>query len=189
MIASAHSFFCQRVPVTLTTLITFTAIMVHSADLALAPTPPQPAAVRATLVDPQATATTRKLMARLVAGYGKCTWSGQYYDTNDLNHIHAASGLKPAIVGADFMDYSPSRVALGSHPDNLTESMIALSHAGHVVTLSWHWNAPSGLLDTHEQPWWRGFYTDASNFDVAAIADTNSAAYGQILRDMDAIAL
>jgi hypothetical protein len=53
MIASAHSFFCQRVPVTLTTLITFTAIMVHSADLALAPTPPQPAAVRATLVDPE----------------------------------------------------------------------------------------------------------------------------------------
>jgi mannan endo-1,4-beta-mannosidase len=190
MIASAHSFFCQRVPVPLTALIAFTAVMARGAGLASAPTPPPPAAVRAALVDPQATVATRKLMAGLVADYGRGTWSGQYYDTNDMSHIHAASGLKPAIVGADFMEYSPSRVAFGSHPGNLTESMIAFSRAGYVITLSWHWNAPSGLLDNHEHPWWRGFYTDASTFDVAAaLADTNSVAYAQILRDVDAIAV
>jgi len=56
--------------------------------------------------------------------------------------------------------------------------------------MSWHWNAPSGLLNTSEQPWWRGFYTAATTFDVAAaLADTNSVEYGEILRDMDAIAV
>ena len=185
MITSTHSFFCRRVSVSLTVLIALTAVMVHGAGRASAPAP-----VRASLVDPQATAATHTLMARLVADYGKSTWSGQYYETNDLVHIRAASGLKPAIIGADFMDYSPSRVAIGGPPAGLTEAMITFSREGYVVTLSWHWNAPSGLLNSHDQPWWRGFYTDASTFDVAAaLADTNSTAYAQILRDIDAIAV
>ena len=179
----------RRVLVLLTGLMALTALVSHGAGLASPPATP-PARVPAALVDPQATAATRLLMAGLVADYGKCTWSGQYYDTNDLAHIRAASHLKPAMVGGDFMDYSPSRVAHGSLPASFTESMIALSRAGYVVTMSWHWNAPSGLLDTHEQPWWRGFYTAATTFDVAAaLADTNSVSYALILRDMDAIAV
>ena len=189
MIASTYSFFCRRAAVSLA-LLALTAIMVRGTDLVSASTQQLPATVQATLVDPQATAATRKFMGRLAADSGKNTWSGQYYDTNDLAHIRDASGLKPAIIGGDFMDYSPSRVAIGGAPSDLTESMISLSQAGHVITMSWHWNAPSGLLDTTNQPWWRGFYTAASTFDVAAaLADTNSVAYTEILRDMDAIAV
>jgi mannan endo-1,4-beta-mannosidase len=147
-----------------------------------------PAPVRAELVDAQATAAARKLMAALAADYGKGTWAGQYYETNDLAHILAASHLKPAVIGGDFMDYSPSRVAFGSHPDGLTERMIDFSRAGDVITMSWHWNAPTNLLNNREHPWWRGFYTEATTFDVAtALADTNSAEYRLLLRDIDAI--
>ena len=156
------------------------AVSVRGADLKPLPT---------ALVDARATTATRRLMADLVADYGTRTWSGQYYDTNDLTVIHTACNLKPAIIGGDLMDYSPSRVARGSKPAGYTESMIALARAGHVITLSWHWNAPTNLLDTKEHPWWRGFYTEASTFDVAAaLANTNSPEYAELIRDMDTIA-
>ena len=149
-----------------------------------------PAAVPDVLADSQATPATRALMSRLVVSYGRETWSGLCYETNDLVHVRAASGLKPVIVAGDFMDYSPSRVAFGSHPKDVTETMIALSRAGHAISMCWHWNAPTNLLNTPEHPWWRGFYTDATTFNVAkALADTNSVEYSQILRDMDATAV
>jgi mannan endo-1,4-beta-mannosidase len=182
MKADAHAFFRWRVPVLLLALDILTALAAHGSGLA-------PAPVRAALVDPEATPAARSFMAALVADYGKSTWSGQYYETNDLGHILAASHLKPAIIGADFMEYSPSRVAFGSRPDKLTEFMIGLSRTGYAITMSWHWNAPTNLLNSRKHPWWRGFYTEATTFDIAAaLAHTNSAEYAQILRDMDAIA-
>ncbi len=54
----------------------------------------------------------------------------------------------------------------------------------------WHWNAPTNLLNTTSEPWWSGFYTAATTFDVAAaLANTNSVEYSLILRDIDAIAV
>ena len=43
--------------------------------------------------------------------------------------------------------------------------------------------------NTSDEPWWRGFYTEATTFDVAAaMANTNSAEHTLLLRDMDVIA-
>jgi mannan endo-1,4-beta-mannosidase len=149
-----------------------------------------PPAVPAALADAQATPAARDLQSRLAGGYGRETWSGLCYETNDLAHVYAASGRQPAIVAGDFMDYSPSRVAFGGRPKDGTESMIALSRAGYVITMCWHWNAPTNLINSRAQPWWRGFYTEATTFDVAkALAHTNSAEYALLLRDMDAIAV
>ncbi|RYD36553.1 MAG: hypothetical protein EOP87_05260 [Verrucomicrobiaceae bacterium] len=59
-----------------------------------------------------------------------------------------------------------------------------------MLSVIWHWNAPSGILNTPEQPWWRGFYTEATTFDVAAaLANPSSPEYAQILRDIDTIAV
>ena len=186
MMANAQSLFCRRASVLLTAIIALNACGACGAALSL----PPPASLPATLVDAQATAAARKLMTALVADYGKHTWAGQYYETNDLAHIYDTCHRKPAIIGGDFMEYSPSRVAHGSRPNGLTESMIALSRTGYVITMSWHWNAPTNLVDSHEHPWWRGFYTDATTFDVAtALANTNSVEYALILRDIDAIAV
>jgi mannan endo-1,4-beta-mannosidase len=88
------------------------------------------------------------------------------------------------------MDYSPSRIAYGANPGNYTESIIALERAGHVLSMCWHWNAPTNLINTSGHEWWRGFYTHATTFDVAAaLANTNSVEYALILRDIDAIAV
>lgn len=170
---------------------------IDRADLIPVPAPPPPAPVPATLVDPLATFAARCLMQDLVADYGQQTWSGQQLgqtssqvDLAEINHVQNTSGRKPAIASGDLMDYSPSRVAFQGAPANYSESLMALENAGHVLALCWHWNAPSALLNTTEQPWWRGFYTEATTFDVAAaMANTNSAQYAEILRDIDAIAL
>ncbi len=154
-----------------------------------APPPPPPLPVPATLCDPQATFAARALMASLVADYGRNTRSGQY-DTNEAAYILSVSGRRPAIIGADFMDYSPSRVAFGAWPAFTSEAMIDLDRSGFLITVSWHWNAPTNLLNTSDQPWWRGFYTEATRFDIAAaLANTNSVEYALVLRDIDAIAV
>ncbi len=152
-----------------------------------APLPPLP--VPATLSDPQATFATRMLMASLVADYGKVTWSGQH-NSGEVALIQSTTGRKPVIVAGDLIDYSPTRVQFGGMPVNYTESQIALETSGHVLSLIWHWNAPTNLINTVGHEWWRAFYTDSTTFDVAAaLANTNSPEYAFILRDIDAIAV
>ena len=154
---------------------------------AAAPAPPLP--VPATLCDPQATFAARMLMASLVADYGKITWAG-HHDTSDNGYIQSNTGRLPAFIEGDLIDYSPSRVQYGSLPANYTESHIALDSSGCVLGFCWHWNAPTNLLNTTAEPWWSGFYTAATTFNVAtALADTNSLEYSLLLRDMDAIAV
>jgi mannan endo-1,4-beta-mannosidase len=158
-------------------------------DLNPVPTPLPPAPIPATLVDTQATFAARMLMKALVSDYGKYTWAGQH-DSSEISYIQGKTGHKPAIVEGDLMDYSPSRVQYQGMPANYTESYIALQSAGHVLGLCWHWNAPTNLLNTASEPWWSGFYTAATTFDVAAaLANTNSVEYSLILRDIDAIAV
>ena len=98
------------------------------------------------------------------------------------------------------MDYSPSRVAFGSKPENLTEHWIGAAKSGQILTLSWHWNAPKDLINDENHVnergqkvnalWWRGFYTEATRFDVAkAMADPGSEEYRLLVRDIDVIAV
>ena len=54
--------------------------------------------------------------------------------------------------------------------------------------LGGHWNAPEKYL-TNEEPWYRGFYTEATNIDLGAIMrGEDEEGYGLLLRDIDAIA-
>jgi mannan endo-1,4-beta-mannosidase len=162
---------------------------IDAVSLTPVPTPSPPASVPATLVDTQATFAARMLMKALVSDCGQHTWAGQH-DSSEISYIQGETGRKPAIVEGDLIDYSPSRVQYGSMPANYTESYIALQSAGHVLGFCWHWNAPTNLLNTASEPWWSGFYTAATTFDVAAaLANTNSIEYSLILRDIDAIAV
>lgn len=86
------------------------------------------------------------------------------------------------------MDYSPSRVERGTKGTDV-EDALSFHERGGIVTFCWHWNAPVGLYDTTEQPWWSGFYTEATDFNVAtALQDTTNANYTLLIRDIDAIA-
>ncbi|MFM7205621.1 MAG: glycoside hydrolase family 9 protein [Planctomycetaceae bacterium] len=151
--------------------------------------PVAPLPVPAVPVDPAATPLARALLARIASGAATAALSGQH-GTADIATIQAASGELPAIVEGDLMDYSPSRVARQGMPASLAEGYRDLFGQGQFVSLAWHWNAPTGLVDTGSQPWWRGFSTEATTFDVAAaIANPAGGDYALLLRDIDAIAV
>lgn len=151
--------------------------------------PPRLRKPSARLVDRRATASARALYARLLRDYGTKTWSGQY-DEKECAFVKAQTGRTPALLGGDLMDFSPSRLPyFESKPADPVPGWIAAAKAGQTLTLSWHWNAPFGLLDTPERRWYSGFYTNATTFDVAkAMADPNSEERKGIERDLDAIA-
>ncbi|WP_051317198.1 glycosyl hydrolase [Ectobacillus panaciterrae] len=139
------------------------------------------------LVNPNATKETKALMSFLVDNYGKRILSGQQ-DISEVKWLNKNIGKKPAIVGFDFMDYSPSRVTYGIK-SNQTEQAIQWDKEGGIVTFSWHWNAPKDLIDTPEKKW-RGFYKDGTTFDIGyAMNHPESEDYQLILRDIDTIAL
>ena len=153
-------------------------------------TPELPLAVPGIPVNPNATPLAKALLARVVAGYGSVTLSGQN-DTKDLALIQSASGKLPALVEGDFMDYSPSRVFFGANPRSLTEDYIARAkNQGYGISMAWHWNAPTKLVNAGDYPWWRGFYTEGTTFDIAAtLANPSGSDYQALIRDIDAIAV
>ena len=152
----------------------------------------------ATLTDARATPAARALMKYLNSQYGEKTLSGQY-QKEDNDTLTQKFGVTPAIFGGDLIDYSPSRVERGSKPEGTSESYIKRAQNGQIVTLSWHWNAPSHLIDKNYQDkdgkevealWWSGFYTRATTFDLeAALANPGGEDYKLLMRDIDAIAI
>jgi len=149
--------------------------------------------ISAQLVDLYATDRAKKLMQFLVDMYGKYIISGQYSDKGingpEFKAIYSATGKYPAILGLDFIDYTPSRVAHGTN-SKAVEYAIEFDKLGGIVTFCWHWNAPEPYLyDTSEKPWWSGFYTRATNINLEAIMNgKDPQGYELLLRDIDEIA-
>lgn len=154
-----------------------------------------------TLADPNATPEAKALLARLLESYGSRTLSGVVSPT-DAKHVLDHAGVLPAIMGGDLIDYSPSRVERNASNPNPyfpdpTDRLLANARDGYTLTLMWHWNAPKDLIDAMlekdgqkiDARWYRGFYTNATTFDLsAALADPSSEDYRLLLRDVDAIA-
>ncbi len=148
------------------------------------------------LVDSQADVRTQWLGDYLNGLYGDKTLFGlEHNGSANLafpvqSFADMAGGYAPAIRGSDFMDYSPSRVAYGANPNNETEQTIAWAQqTGGAVSMMWHWNAPTDLINQPGKEWWRGFYTYATTFDLAAtLANPAGADYQLLLSDIDAIA-
>lgn len=151
-----------------------------------------------TLTDAKTTPAARELMKYLVSQYGEKTLSGQY-EKDDNDYITEKVGVTPAIFGGDLMDYSPSRIEHGTTPAGTSESYIKRAQNGQILTLSWHWNAPSHLIDKNyndkngeqvDALWWSGFYTRATTFDLeATLANPNGEDYKLLMRDIDQIAV
>lgn len=149
-------------------------------------TPSHP--VAKTLSNPDASSSARSLMSYLVDNYGHRILSGQQ-DYANVEWLQTNLGKKPAVVGFDLMDYSPSRVKYGAATEEIEEA-IEWDRQGGIVAMLWHWNAPTGLIDQPGKEWWRGFYTDSTTFDVGyAMAHPDSEEYALLLRDIDAIAV
>jgi mannan endo-1,4-beta-mannosidase len=143
------------------------------------------------LSDNQANSATKSLFSFLIDLYGTKVLSGQQ-SMDDIKYVLAVTGKLPAVGAFDLMDYSPSRLIFGANPKGSVESWIDWAINGNsLISLSWHWNAPTDLINkSGGQEWYRGFYTRATTFDIAAtLADTGSERYHLLIRDLDAIAL
>jgi mannan endo-1,4-beta-mannosidase len=151
--------------------------------------PVRPMPVPAIPCDPLATQAAHDLLAQVTASYGSLSLSGQH-EIAETSHIFSVSGKLPAIIEGDLINYSPSRIEYGENPGSYTESILGKHRVGHPLQMAWHWNAPTDLINTTDKEWWRGFYTYATTFDVAAaLADPAGEDYALILRDIDAIAV
>jgi mannan endo-1,4-beta-mannosidase len=171
---------------------------IAAVELRPARVPPPPKPVATVPVDPLATPEARALLTRLARTYGRSTLTG-VYAVDDLAYVRARAGVTPAILGGDLMDYSPSRRERGADPKGETERLLAAHRDGAILTVSWHWNAPTKLLDRTDidaatgkhvnKRWYKGFYTNATDFDLAAaLADPQGDDHRLLLRDIDAIA-
>lgn len=146
------------------------------------------------LSDPNATPETKALFTYLCEGYGKQVLSGQVADnglnSDEFKSIYEVTGKKPAILGLDMMDYTPSRNAMGANVSNAVDVASAFHEENGIVTFCWHWNAPgeyikSGTDEENGNPrWWGGFYTRNSTFDIEAIMNGDDPA-GKALLDKD----
>jgi mannan endo-1,4-beta-mannosidase len=140
------------------------------------------------LVTPNPSPEAQKLMDYLVSIYGKYTLSGQQ-GYKDSFYIWTLTDKFPAICGFDMIDYSPSRVERGASSRDV-EDAIDWWQSGGIVQFQWHWNAPKGLYDVPGKEWWRGFYTQATSFDLEyALNHPESEDYKLLIRDIDAIAV
>lgn len=145
--------------------------------------------VSAKLVNPNADENTRRLMTYLTDIYGKNILSGQYCDTGrygkEFAVINKVTGKTPAVLGLDFIEYTPSRVANGSS-SKATDYAIDFWNDGGIVTFCWHWNAPEKYLT---KEWWSGFRTEATNINLKKIMDgEDKEGYDLLMADIDAIA-
>jgi mannan endo-1,4-beta-mannosidase len=162
---------------------------VDSLDLTPAPPPASPIAPSSPASDPDALPIARDLLSRLDASFGKSTLVGVYKD-EDAAYLLAATGMRPAIMGGDLLRYSPQFLIHEPLKSDEVARLIADHKAGMDITLSWHWGSPSGIMDTKDKPWWRGFYADSTNFNVQkAVTDPHSAEYAATISDMHQIAI
>lgn len=145
--------------------------------------------VSAALVNENATDEAKRLMSYLADTYGKNILSGQYCDQGQFGKefavIKKATDKYPAVLGLDFIEYSPSRVANGS-TSNATQYAINFWENGGIVTFCWHWNAPEKYLVGE---WYKGFYKEGTNIDLAKIMNgEDEEGYALLVQDIDAIA-
>ena len=145
--------------------------------------------VNAALCNPNASEETQRLYSYLCDIYGEKILSGQFCDTGqygkEFQIIKKVTEKIPAVLGLDFIEYTPSRVEMGSK-GHATDYAIDFWKSGGIVTFCWHWNAPAKYL-TGE--WYSGFYTHSANIDLAKVMNgEDTEGYDLLMEDIDAIA-
>lgn len=145
--------------------------------------------VNAALSNPNAIESVQRLYSYLCDIYGKKFLSGQFCDTGqygkEFQIIQKATNKTPAVLGLDFIEYTPSRVENGS-VGKATDYAIDFWNKGGIVTFCWHWNAPTKYLTGQ---WYSGFYKDYTNIDLKKIMEgEDKEGYELLMKDIDAIA-
>jgi mannan endo-1,4-beta-mannosidase len=154
--------------------------------------------VTATLCNPNASDNAKRLYSFLRGVYGKYTISGQYsgdnmgYEAREFIEINKRTGKTPAILGLDVANLGISTKTdhkAGGGDMVPIQAMDWYNNHNGIVTMCWHWHAPSKYLEVNGQPWWRGFYTDSTSFDLGkAMSGEDKEGYDAIVAELDNMA-
>lgn len=154
--------------------------------------------VSAKLSNPNADDGAKRLMKFLADNYGKNVitglTAGSSTSSSELRTVYKVTGKYPAIVAFDMMEYSPSRKERGSSSMDIENAVYWHNTEGGIVTFAWHWNAPTAYLYDQGQedvtaPWWKGFYKEGTNIDLAKIMNgEDDEGLDLLISDIDAIA-
>jgi len=148
------------------------------------------------LINPNADDNALGLMSFLAMNYGRVTLAGQQSQGDwRVNHglfggesqfVYEKTGKRPAVIGLDFIDYTPSRVANGATSREV-EAAIRAWENNAIVTMCWHWNAPLPYITGI---WWRAFYTEAvqSGFFRRIMNGEDEEGFEMLMSDIDVIA-
>jgi mannan endo-1,4-beta-mannosidase len=133
-------------------------------------------------------------MSFLADAYGRVILTGQYSDNGllagEAGVIFMVTGKRPAVLGLDLMDYTPSRVARGSTSKAVEHAIEAWTEHGAVVTFCWHWNAPAEYINPDRHTWYRAFYTTDTNINLARIMNgEDPEGFELLMSDIDEIAV
>ncbi|MDR1692291.1 MAG: beta-mannosidase [Oscillospiraceae bacterium] len=152
--------------------------------------------VPAGLVNPNADDNALALMSYLAVNYGRVSLAGQQSQGDwqsdhglfggEAEHIYELTGKRPAVIGLDMIDYTPSRVANGARSTEV-EAAIEAWENNAIVTFCWHWNAPEQYITGD---WWSAFYTEHTEpgFFKEIMDGDDPEGYDALIRDIDAIA-
>lgn len=159
-----------------------------------APLPADLYDVDPTLVNPNATMETKRLMTFLCDNYGKKIISGQQCQDGPFGMSVAGvwRGMGgtdyPAVLGMDLISYSPARIAKGDNNSKVVDYAIEYWEKGGIITLCWHW-CPDTRYDNGKDTWGT-FYTENTTFNLGrAINRLDAYGYEMLLKDIDAIAV
>lgn len=126
------------------------------------------------LCNPNATKATKSLYRYLMSIYGSYTLSGQHSTegmaSEEFDTIKQKTGKTPALIEIDLLKtttpFSEEYKNFGPYIDRVT----TFDKKGGIVVLNWHWYAPEKyILNSSDQPWWKGFYTEATNINLEKI--------------------
>lgn len=159
--------------------------------------PGAPLAVSPTPVNSQASYEVRQLLNYLSDQYGHSTLSGQQ-DSADIRIVLDKTGVRPAIYSYDLFDYTTLAVnALGTPTDKTENFINKIKNDGHIASLLLHWHSPIDAKSTTNpcptpqgSCWWNSFYTEHTDFNLAAaLANPDGAEYQALITDIDLIAV
>ena len=147
-----------------------------------------------TTVNPNASASAKKLLNDLSERAGKSIITGQHTQTNEMeeiDYIKKITGKEPLLRGFELLAYSPNINYQDATEECLTEVYenrdtveTALQWAkttNGIVTLTFHWFSPLGGRD-------KSFYAKNTDFDAEKILVEGTPERTAFYHDMDVIA-
>lgn len=143
--------------------------------------------------NPNAQPSVRRMMAYLASISGHGILTGQHTKTRgmeELHHIEAVTGKKPALLGFELLSYSPNINYLDTDDECMEEvanNYGTLRQAWDwarqkgVLTFTWHWFSPLGGRS-------KSFFADNTNFDAKRALIKGTPENKALLNDMDMMA-